>query len=207
MLLNFLLAAGPLAAESSPPLADSDGSHYALWAAPGPELSRVCAYLASWSFPVEFQAAVERPSSWCRTNVKIVTDEKSTQFRDTVVYLNLVVPGCAGNGARVGGRQDAVHGSSPGFRTVQPTSLCAGPAPSSASFRHPIRSGCAFRRIRNYLSGIRIAWAASGLSRRNTLFPAERGRIPFLWTEVRLSTDAGRRLDRGHRDGEGGDSG
>src|ERR1022692_111166 len=42
---------------------DSDCSHYVLWAAPGPELSRVCAYLASWSFPVEFQAAVERPSS------------------------------------------------------------------------------------------------------------------------------------------------
>ena len=41
----------------------------------------VAALRASWSFPVEFQAAVERPSSWRLTNVKIVTDEKSTQFR------------------------------------------------------------------------------------------------------------------------------
>ena len=114
---------------------------------------RVCAYLASWSFPVEFQAAVERPSSRRLTNVKIVTDEKSTQFRGTAVACSLVVCGCAGNGARVGGRQDAVHGSSPEFRAVQLVSLSAGPAPSRASFRHPIRSGCAFRRILKYLSG------------------------------------------------------
>ena len=76
---------------------------------------------------------------------------------------------------------------------------CLVPSPNPFRLRIPPKPQVPFR--------LRIAWAASGLPRRNTRFPAERGRIPFLWTEVGLSTDADSRLDRGHRDGEGGDSG
>src|ERR1039457_4812555 len=79
------------------------------------------------------------------------------------------------------------------------TFSCLVPSPNLFRLRIPSNPQVPFR--------LRIAWAASGLPRGITQFSPERVRIPFLWTEVRLSTDAGRRLDRGHRGGEGGDSG
>jgi hypothetical protein len=79
------------------------------------------------------------------------------------------------------------------------TFSCLVPPPNPFRLRIPPNPQVPFR--------LRIARATSGFPRRNTRFPPERARIPFLWTEVRLSTDAGRRPDRGHRDGEGGDSG